>query len=170
MPVERVVLDLSTTAYAQTGSEPLERDALYRLVKRVEIRPGALAVVVDLSAVGEDADRRIETTFTLKRRGVETRLVHKGDVRPPDIVLVRRVIRAMGWVDQIKRGASISDVAKADRVSGEFVTQNIDAGFLSPALLDAVIEGRQPPHLTAKRLTRLRLASDWRDQIAQLEA
>ncbi len=40
----------------------------------------------------------------------------------------------------------------------------VDPAFLSPELVEAVLQGRQPVHLTATRLTELDLQLDWTDQ------
>ena len=39
-----------------------------------------------------------------------------------------------------------------------------DLAFLSPELVQAVLQGRRPAHLTATRVTELDLPLDWTDQ------
>lgn len=75
----------------------------------------------------------------------------------------------MKWVDQMKAGASMAAVAEAEGISPVFVKQNIHAAFLSPAILNTITDGRQPPDLTAKALTRIRLPDAWQDQSASLQ-
>jgi hypothetical protein len=75
----------------------------------------------------------------------------------------------MHWIDQIKAGLPISQIAEAEGITAEFVTQNLNAGLLSPAILNAVAAGRQPPHLTAKMLTLIRLPDLWSDQPGALQ-
>jgi hypothetical protein len=76
-------------------------DALLRLVDRVELSRNSFRVSVNLGALLESADREIilarESAPSIKRRGVETRLVLESG--PPkeakvDQVLLREVARA----------------------------------------------------------------------------
>lgn len=81
-----------------------------------------------------------------------------------DPALARRIIHSIEWIDQMKAGRTITEIAEAEGISSEFLTKNINAGLLSPAILNAIAEGRQPPHLTAKMLTEMRLPELWADQ------
>ncbi|MAN66151.1 hypothetical protein [uncultured Hyphomonas sp.] len=81
-----------------------------------------------------------------------------------DPALARRIIHSIEWIDQMKAGRTITEIAEAEGISSEFLTKNINAGLLSPAILNAIAEGRQPPHLTAKILTEMRLPELWADQ------
>lgn len=107
----------------------------------------------------------IDAAFSLRRRGVETRFVlsskHESE---PDTVLIQRIVKACSWLDQIKAGASIREVAEREGVMPEYVSNNIDAAFLSPRILKAIMDGRQPPELPATRLFRISLPVLWADQ------
>jgi len=56
-------------------------------------------------------------------------------------------------------------VYKVDRLArslADFARLNL--AFLSPKLVEAVLQGRQPVELTATRLTKLDLPIDWTEQ------
>ena len=110
----------------------------------------------------------IHARFTHRRRGVESRIVLAGASREPDNVLAKRILRAMSWLDQIRAGTSIVQIAQAESISPEYITHNLDLAFLSPKVLTAIAEGRQPPDLSAKALTRMHILMDWLEQEAVL--
>src|SRR5437899_12493290 len=45
-----------------------------------------------------------------------------------------------------------------------YVRRLVDLAFLSPELVEAILQGRQPVEFTATRLTELDLPLDWTDQ------
>ena len=148
---------LGTAFSGQEEADPL------KAVARVQIFPDRM--LVDLATEVSDKSRRIEAPFTMARRGVETKLLLAAtDAVSYDPALARRIIRSIEWIDQMKAGRTITELAEAEGISSEFLTKNINAGLLSPAILNAVAEGHQPPHLTAKMLTEIRLPELWPDQ------
>tara|TARA_R110001599_G_scaffold322654_2_gene533771 strand:+ start:583 stop:2115 length:1533 start_codon:yes stop_codon:yes gene_type:complete len=150
-------------SFSQTGMDPLSS------VSRVHISPDQMTIWI-VQEGPNCGELEIEAPFSMARRGVETRLVLAGShPGSPDPVLARRILRAMKWVDQMKAGAGMAAVAEAEGISPVFVKQNIHAAFLSPAILNTITDGRQPPDLTAKALTRIRLPDAWQDQSASLQ-
>jgi hypothetical protein len=82
-------------------SDTDRHDALLRVVDRVELGRSNFRVSVNLGALLEGADREIilarESTLTIKRRGVETRLVLESGTSKEatvDRVLLKEVARA----------------------------------------------------------------------------
>lgn len=147
---------IAKIAEGAAALDPLDK------VDRVDIMSDHLLITYFGS---DDSLAQIEAPLTMARRGVETKFVLAGiDTGKPDTTLARRIVRAMHWIDQIRAGQPISQIAEAEGVTSEFVTQNINAGLLSPAILNAVVAGRQPPHLTAKLLTLIRLPDIWSEQ------
>ncbi len=51
-----------------------------------------------------------------------------------------------------------------DGITRRYVRRLVDLAFLSPELVEAILQGRQPVELTATRLTELDLPLDWTDQ------
>jgi hypothetical protein len=94
----------------------------------------------------------------MKRRGVEMRIVLEGDATPSrvDLPLLRRVARARRWSqDRISgRVRSVSEIARREELDRRTVHRLLRLGFLSPRLVEAIAEGRQPPDLTVIGLTR----------------
>lgn len=112
-----------------------------------------------------DKSRCIEAPFTMARRGVKTKLLLSAtDAISHDPALARRIIRSIERIDQMKADGTITELAEFEGFSSEFLTKNIDAGLLSPAILSAIAECRPPRHLTAKLLTEIHLPQLWPDQ------
>ncbi|MEO1661293.1 MAG: recombinase family protein [Pseudomonadota bacterium] len=109
--------------------------------------------------------KRIESDFVRRRRGVENKLVlETGSMRKPDKFLIRRVLKAMKWLDQIKLGQGISDIAASENVSPEYITHNLGLGLLSPGILRAIASGSQRADISAYQLSKMTIPVDWSAQ------
>ena len=147
----------------RAGKGTLSKTDLAAAINRVRIEEGQLQIT--LEAAGALELRCITVPFTLRRRGVETRLVLKGaSGREPDTVLIRRILRAMDWVGMIKAGQSIAAIAASENITPEFITHNIDLAFLSPKILTSISEGRQRPDVSAYQLSKMKIPTSWPDQ------
>ncbi|MEO9970091.1 MAG: hypothetical protein ABJG15_09770 [Hyphomonadaceae bacterium] len=70
----------------------------------------------------------------------------------------------MSWLDRIRAGDALLDVAADESISAEYIRHNLGLAFLSPQFLSAVIEGSQPPELTTTARTRINIPADWGSQ------
>jgi len=68
----------------------------------------------------------------------------------------RAVARARGWSLDLISGAvaSVEALARREGIDGRSVRRLLRLGFLSPRIVEALAEGRQPPELTVIGLTR----------------
>jgi site-specific DNA recombinase len=62
------------------------------------------------------------------------------------------------------RARSLRELAERDGITRRYVRRLVDLAFLSPELVEAILQGRQPVELTATRLTEFDLPLDWADQ------
>ena len=97
----------------------------------------------------------------LRRRGAETRLVFDGpsDGRPaanPDPALIKAVVRAHRWFDDLitGRAPSLVGIAKAEGLSDRYVGHVMPLAFLAPDIVEAILAGTQPIDLTAEKLIK----------------
>jgi hypothetical protein len=123
-----------------------------------------------------EADRQ-ETTLSiparLKRAGKEMRLVVGDGSEPatPDNGLVRLIIRANAIRNQLlaDRSLTFEDVAKSEGVVPSYATRLFRLTVLAPDIVTAILSGRHPPELTARRLMDdTRLPLDWNEQRLRL--
>jgi hypothetical protein len=54
--------------------------------------------------------------------------------------------------------------ASRDGITRRYIRRLVGLAFLSPELVEAILQGRQPVALTATRLTELDLPLDWTEQ------
>lgn len=159
-PVEEAILQALDRDEVQSENSR-GRQVLYERLESVSVRKEELAIKLS----GRDDEIRVP--FTLQRRGVEKKLCLGSQPRDPDLVLIRRIQRARSWAAQIIAGSGIREVARAENISPEFLSNNLKFAFLSPAILEAILEGRQRQDLTAKHLFRVPVPILWSDQDAK---
>ncbi len=95
----------------------------------------------------------------MKRRGVEMRMVLEGDATAAarvDLPLLKAVARARRWSQDLIAGRvqSVSEIARREELDRRSVHRLLRLGFLSPRIVEAIAEGRQPPDLTVIDLSR----------------
>jgi len=83
-----------------------------------------------------------------------------------DPALVKAIARGRAWFDELVTGRtrSLQELAKRDGISRRYIRRLVGLAFLSPRLVKAILQGRQPVELTATRLTELDLPLDWAEQ------
>ncbi len=141
--------------------------ALSELMERVELsREGlqlSLKLPVPSEGAGDDptSDHLSLVNFVplvMKRRGVEMKMVLEGDktLSRVDLPLLKAVARARRWSDDLLSGdvESVDALAKREGLDKRSVRRLIRLGFLSPRIVAAIIDGRQPPDLTVIALAR----------------
>jgi site-specific DNA recombinase len=109
----------------------------------------------------------------LKRTGKEMRIIVEDGAEPaiPDTSLVRLLVRANAIRDQLlaDRSLTFEDIAKSEGVVPSYATRLFRLTMLAPDIVSAVLNGRHPPELTARRLMDdTRLPLDWNEQRRRL--
>jgi site-specific DNA recombinase len=124
-------------------------------------------------ASDEPGASTIELTAAVdfKRRGVATKVVlpelaQQNQSSRCDPALIKAVVRGHAWFDELATGRarSLEELAKRDGITRRYIRRLIDLAFLSPRLVDSILQGRQPVGLTATRLSEFDLPLDWADQ------
>src|SRR6476469_5842780 len=184
MPSDQVRKLLSRAAgmAAALGGSPGERAKLVReLVEKIIVDEKTIIIKLRRSfLLGEDvasfasetaSDSAVELTATaaFTRRGAETKLVLPG-LAPHssrcDPALIKAIARGRAWFEELVSGRarSLQELAKRDGISRRYIRRLIGLAFLSPELIEAILQGRQSVALTATRLTELDLSLDWTEQ------
>ena len=98
-----------------------------------------------------------------------TRIVANGDssalFAEPDASLVKAIARAHVWKKQLLAGeaSSLTELASRAGVTRPYVGRILKLAFLAPDIVEAILQGRQPPALTVDRL-RDPIPLDWGEQ------
>ena len=72
--------------------------------------------------------------------------------------------QAEGWIEQLKMGTMIAEIAAAQRCNESYIRKRIQLAFLSPDLKLAILQGRQPVDLTLEKLTSTTIPRSWLEQ------
>ena len=128
------------------------------------------------SAPAPDPDARLTTlsiSARVKRAGKEMRLIldDGSDPATPDTSLVRLLVRAHVIRERLinDRSLTLEEIAKSENIVPSYATRLYRLTLLAPDIVGAILAGKHPPELTARRLmddTRLPLA--WHEQRQQL--
>src|SRR5262249_30846294 len=115
-----------------------------------------------------DALFELKAAVAFRRRGVETKLVLPGRTEPYhsakcDPVLIKAIARGRLWFEELATGRarSLHELATREDITRRYIRRLVNLAFLSPQLVEAILQGRQPIALTATRLTELDLPLDW---------
>ena len=151
---------------------------IVEFVNRVDMRKNGIEISMSLESLLPRDPRISETptmTFTrfvplqMKRRGAAMRLVIGGGVstRKTDPTLLKAVARGHKWFNQLVSGRAVftREIAAREGVNERFVRRLIPLAFLSPAIVQAITEGRQPADLTGEALSRgIDIPVEWAKQ------
>jgi hypothetical protein len=58
----------------------------------------------------------------------------------------------------------LHELANRDGINRRYIRRLVNLAFLSPQLVELIMQGRQPVKLTVTRLTELDLPMDWAEQ------
>ena len=140
----------------------------------IKLRCGPLlggGVPSSASEDGRDNAVELAAAIAFKRRGAETKLVLPGlaqqnDRSRCDPALIKAIARGRTWFEELATGRvrSLQELAKRDGITRRYIRRLVGLAFLSPQLVEAILEGRQPVELTATRLTEIDLPLDWTEQ------
>ena len=87
--------------------------------------------------------------------------------REVDQVLLCAVARAHKWFLSLTSGEmkSFAEIASKEGVDKSYVSRIIPLAFLSPQLIETIMEGRQPVNLTLEKLTKqIKIPLNWQEQ------
>jgi DNA invertase Pin-like site-specific DNA recombinase len=169
---------------AALGGSPGERAKLVReFVEQVTVHEKTIIIKLrrglllggDLLSSGSEtaSDSAIELTAAVAftRRGAETKLVLPGLAQQThnsrwNPALIKAIARGRAWFEELATGRarSLQELAERDGISRRYIRRLVALAFLSPKLVAAILQGRQPVELTATRLTELDLPLDWTEQ------
>ena len=154
----------------------LDVKGILDLIKRVDLSETDVQIELDIDKVSSliqteisklDLELlRIEEPVTLRKRTNGTKLTWVGYKGEPNHALIRAIVTAQAWVEEIKSGQSVANIMQAHKIPGGMIWKRIRLAFLSPKLLNAIVEGTTNRDLTIKMLTQHNLPLDWSEQEA----
>ncbi len=110
------------------------------------------------------------------RRGSEMRLVINGQLGTqyrPDPTLIRAVAKANVWWEELRSGNvhTIKEIAVREKSDERYVARILKLAFLAPDITASILDGWQPPNMTADMVSRMSdLPCSWALQRQRLGA
>jgi hypothetical protein len=128
----------------------------------------------EISKDGGTLTVRVPLTFR-KRGGRKLVIAPNGSDTwaPPrprvDNAMVKAIARAFRWRKLLETGthASIAEIAVAEKINPSYVGRVLRLTLLSPEIVEAILDGRQPADLQLEDLLR-RFPVGWREQRAEI--
>ena len=114
----------------------------------------------------------VPMTFTI--RGGRKTVISEAVQAPPqpriDNALLKALARAHRWRQKIETGeyGSITELAKAESVNQSYACRMLRLTLLAPAIISAILDGRQDSDLMLKQLMKP-LPVRWDEQMATLK-
>ena len=99
---------------------------------------------------------------------MEMRLIdERTAANEPDSALVRLLAKAWTIRQEVLKGdgRSLDTIAQAQGIGDSYLGRLLRIGFLAPDIIETILQGKQPPTLTANRLAALpNIPTDWNEQ------
>jgi site-specific DNA recombinase len=134
---------------------------------RIALNLEATELAIELSLKPDEINAtalQIEAPFTLRRRGVEGKII-VGDREPePDQTLLRALARAHVWTADLRSGKPLTDIATATSHFQSYIRTRAQLAFLSSEIQKEILAGCQPLDLTLERIVRKPIPLDWDTQ------
>ncbi|MCR9092994.1 MAG: recombinase family protein [bacterium] len=154
------------------------------MVRRVDVTSEKISIELDISTIAqrEIPLLRLNIATRIQKRRSTRRIVRKGDTRSRsrclDLALLNSVARTRCWFEAISTGRvrSFAEIAAAEGVSEQYVGKLMSPAWLSPEIVEGVVDGTDFIEITTEALTskidipaiwgRQRLALEIRDSAA----
>ena len=110
----------------------------------------------------------IHVPFRIVKRGGRKEMILPPGAREPrhaDDSLIKALARAFRWKRMLESSefSTITELAQREKIAAPYLTRTMRLAQLAPDLVEAILDGRQPPGLTLEAL-REPLPSDWSEQ------
>ena len=80
--------------------------------------------------------------------------------------MIKAIARAFRWREQLENGmhSTIAEIARAERINEFYVGRVVRLTLLAPQIVQAIMDGRQPPNMTLATLMRP-FSAAWQEQV-----
>ncbi len=77
--------------------------------------------------------------------------------------LIKAVAQAHGWRKSLETGAfaGVKELAEKKKLSERYVWKILRLAYLSPQIVEAILDGHQPPGLSFRQINQTKLSPDW---------
>jgi hypothetical protein len=141
-----------------------------KYVERSGLRNVKLITENQRTVTNEDGTITVHIPISFKRHGGRKYIIAPEGI--PDQYalpkgkesLLKAIGRAFAWQTMLDSDAALThdDIAETANLPRSYVSRVMRATLLAPDIIEAILDGRQPKHMTLTDLTRM--PSDWNEQ------
>jgi hypothetical protein len=105
----------------------------------------------------------VRVPFAIRKRGGRKLVIAPGGTETGAVVryrvdnaMVKALARGFRWRKLLETGAygTIEEMAGAEKINSSYVSRVLRLTLLAPAIVEAIVDGQHPPHLTLATLMR----------------
>lgn len=151
-----------------------DADSLAACIERATLAPDEASLSISRAQLAEalqcapehirDEALICRALLTLRRRGVERRVILGDAAAGIDPVLVRTLAQAHAWLARLRAGETLTDIAANVGHAESHLRTRMKLAFLSPRIQRAILAGEQPADLTLERIVRAPVPLCWAEQ------
>ncbi len=106
----------------------------------------------------------------LEKPSHRRQILNKGGKNNQNESLIRAVAQAHAWRRALERGQhpSVKQLAVEKNLSERYVWKILRLAYLAPSIVEAVLDGKQPPNLSLRHINETALSPDWSSQVRSL--
>lgn len=159
-------------------SQDDRRAALRRLVERIVVSAKMIELSLSAAAMAalatggngqdEPTDGAIQIATTMAPRGRAQILMPSDGVQQarPDRAMLKAIARAHDLRTRLDAGGEVSlqGLATQEGCTRPYISSLVRLAYLAPDITQAILDGRQPPHLTLGDLLERDIPLDWAEQ------
>ena len=88
-----------------------------------------------------------------------------------DNAMVKAIARAFRWRELLEKGtyATVVEIAAKEQINESYVSRLLRLTLLAPDMIEAILDGSQPPKMTLATLIQ-RVPISWRDQCTTIRS
>ncbi|EJF93761.1 recombinase family protein [Bartonella tamiae] len=144
-----------------------------QVIKRINLKTDQITLHIDTALLFQklslpQSEQQTDMTFilpmTLRKRGVEQKLIIGQKLPEQDQALIKSLVKAHQWLNTMKQGQTFASIATQENINESYIRSRIPLAFLSPKLQKAILNGNQPIDLTLEKLVRCKIPLDWAKQ------
>lgn len=150
-----------------TLSENLDWETARSAIKDIRVRKNTLKIKL----TRRSKPSFLEITFQAQKKGNQTLLIgpngQRGKALPRiEQSLVKAVTKAWAWRQEIVKGnvTSFGEIAQKEGCTEGYIRKLLPLSFLSPEIIEAILRGEQPRHLTLANFTSQKIPASWDSQ------
>ena len=160
--------------YGRLDIDALSPTEILTALKHAKLQSGGMEIELSRETLAKllNSDRHsidpiclsFTTPFAIKRRSNETKII-LGDLKDnPNTALLTALKNARFWLDELRVGKSLAEIAQNNELSLDHIRKSIRLGLVSPNIQKAILSGNHPDHWSVSLFTRSALPMNWAEQ------